>query len=80
VRIELVSGDARRLPFADHTFDVAVSSWEQDREEQTERKRRLALWLVAVVLCTGLLGGIAGVGFLGYRPRDVAAAATSPEE
>jgi SAM-dependent methyltransferase len=26
-RVEIVDGDARKLPFGDNTFDVAVSSW-----------------------------------------------------
>jgi ubiquinone/menaquinone biosynthesis C-methylase UbiE len=41
-RIELRTGDARQLPFADETFDIVVSSWVlHNLENAAERERAL---------------------------------------
>jgi arsenite methyltransferase len=45
-RVELVDGDARKLPFADDSFDVIVSSWAlhniYDRAERDAAIREAA--------------------------------------
>lgn len=51
-RVELKDGDARRLPFADNSFDVILSSWAL-HNIYNESERRTAIREIARVLKPG---------------------------
>ena len=80
-RIELHSGDARKLPFVDGEFDLVVSSWAlhniPDRQGRAQAVREIArvlkpggrLYLIDIQRTREYVGVLASCGFADIRHR-----------